>query len=192
MDFSLTKQQDSICRAIREMAVSRLNNSVFQDDEKGTFRHDNWAQLGKTGLCGLPIPEAYGGQNLDMLTTALAIEALAASCHDEGLVFSLCAHLCTCAVPIWKHGTQWQKEAFLTGLSTGRLVGGNGMTEESAGSDVSGIKTIVEKKGMGYTLSGSKLFVTNGPVADALVIYASHGDGMAMANISAFIIDKET
>lgn len=125
-----------------------------------------------------------------MLTTALAIEALGKTCMDEGLIFSICAHLCTCAVPVMLEGTREQKEHWLPGLASGQMIGGNGITEADAGSESTAMSTLVKANGRGYRLNGAKMFVTNAPVADLLIIYARHPGGIRMLDVSAFAVEK--
>lgn len=192
MDFSLSPEQRDICTTVEECARTRLNNAVFNDDETARFPVEKWRQCGDLGIMGLPVPEAYGGSGATMLTTALAVQALARTCTDEGLVFSLCAHLCTCTVPLMLFGTPWQKERWLKKCAYGVLIGGNGSSEAGAGSDLPSMTTSVTTTTNGYRLNGAKLFVTNGPVADLVVIYAKHPNGMRMADISAFLVENNT
>lgn len=192
MEFSFTEEQLDICKAVEELCRKKLNNNVFEDDEQSIFPGEKWKTCGHFGIHGLPIPEEYGGLEQSMLTTALAIQALARSCMDEGLVFSICAHMATCAVPILYFGTEEQKVEYLSKVCSGEMIGGNGITEANAGSDPSAISTKVTGIEEGYIIDGSKMFVTNGPVADLLIIYAKHPGGMKMADISAFIVGKDT
>jgi L-prolyl-PCP dehydrogenase len=191
MDFSITDQQREICDTVEELSHRYLNGEVFTDDETAAFPLEKWNRCGECGLPGLPVPEQYGGGGASLLTTALAIRTLARTCADEGLVFSLCAHICTCIIPLVTFGTKEQKKRYLPSLADGKKIGGNGSSEANAGSDLPAMKTKVEKMDAFYILNGSKLFVTNGTVADVIIIYAKHPDGMRMADISAFIIEKE-
>jgi len=189
MDFSLTTDQREICALIEELSRTRLNDGIFADDDAARFPSEKWKQCCDLGITGLPVPQEFGGSGASMLTTALGIQAFARTCSDEGLVFSLCAHLCTCTVPIMLSGTDDQKKRWLPALAEGTVIGGNGSSEASAGSDLPSMTTSVEAVAGGYRLSGAKLFVTNGPVAQLLIIYARHSGGMRMADISAFIVE---
>ncbi|MBN1698971.1 MAG: acyl-CoA/acyl-ACP dehydrogenase [Spirochaetales bacterium] len=191
MDFTITEEQDEIRQAILTLCGKRLNHHVHEDDETSVFPSEKWKACGEFGLPGLPIPEEYGGIGLDMLSTAMAIRAFGYGCHDEGLVFSLCAHMLTCVVPVFRFGTEEQKRRFLPKLCSGEYIGGNGITEAEAGSDVSSMRTTVKKTAGGYRLEGTKIFVTNGPVANLLVIYAKHPQGMKMLDVSAFIVGTD-
>ncbi|MBU0991099.1 MAG: acyl-CoA dehydrogenase family protein [Proteobacteria bacterium] len=190
MDFSLTKEQTEICRLIREASRKGLNESVFEDDEKSIFPMHKWRVCGDIGIHGLPVPGEYGGSGLDMLSTALAIQNLSRTCKDEGLIFSIVAHICTVAVPLMNHGTDDQKRKYLPKIAKGEYIGGNAITESSAGSDPTGMLTTVSKTDTAYTIEGAKIFVTNAPVSDLLIVYARHPKGMKMLDISAFIVEK--
>src|SRR5688572_1446231 len=102
MDFSLTPEQDTLRHAIIEFCRGRLNTGVIQRDRDQTFSRELWQACGEMGLQGLPVPEALGGTGLDPLTTAIALDAFGYGCKDNGLVFSVCAHLFSCVVPLWK------------------------------------------------------------------------------------------
>src|SRR6185369_9588447 len=120
----------------------------------------------------LPVFEEYGGLGLDALTTSIALEALGYGCEDGGLVFSLCAHLLACVIPIWKFGKEEQKKKYLPELCSGRFIAVNGMTENTSGSDAFRMSTKAVPDGNGYRISGRKVFASNGPVADLALVYA--------------------
>lgn len=191
MDFKIDDKQKEICSAIENVAKKKLNDNILQDDHEGKFSLEKWKICADLGIQGLSVPEQFGGLGFDMLTTALAIKSLSSACQDEGLVFSICAHICTCIIPILQFGTTEQKEKYLPLLVNGNAIGGNGITESNAGSDSLSIQTMVEKNNSGFILNGNKLFVTNAPVADLLIIYAKHSNGMRGCNLSAFIIEKD-
>jgi alkylation response protein AidB-like acyl-CoA dehydrogenase len=174
------------------MARKELNGRIYEDDSEARFPIEKWKSVCALDFLALPVSEEYGGMGESLLTTALAMKTLAANCKDEGLVFSLCAHLCTCLVPISLFGTPSQKRKYLPGLCKGELIGANGTSEAGAGSDLSLIQTKVERVAQGYRLDGSKIFVTNASIADVLIIYARHSAGSAGANLSAFIVDRST
>lgn len=190
MDFSLNREQAAICRSVKEVCTDYFSRPEASKD-KG-FPRDLWKKICGIGVLGLPVPQDLGGTGYDMLTTALAIQTLGRYCHDEGLVFSLCAHLCTCLIPIVHFGTDEQKEAYASSLTDGTMIGGNGITESGAGSDSGSIITRVTPEEDGFLVNGAKIFVTNAPVSDVLLIYARHEGGMKMMDVSCFIIDKNT
>lgn len=191
MDFELNTEQKAICRSVRELCENQLNDGVIEDDHRENFPHQKWLFCGELGIQGLVIPEDFGGSGCDMLTTALAIESLGMYCQDEGLIFSLCANICTCIIPICQFGKLDQKNRYLADLASGNLIGGNGITEENAGSDSSAIETEVSHEDDQFIINGSKLFVTNAKIADLLLIYAKHPMGLKMADISCFIVQSD-
>src|SRR5439155_1788855 len=132
-------------------------------DREREFPHDLWLKCGEIGLQGLPVPTEYGGGGLDPLSCAIALEAFGYGCHDGGLVFSVCAHLLSCVVPLWKHGSEQQRRRFLPGLCNGTLVGVNAMTEPGSGSDAFSLRTTALANGEGFRLNGTKTFASNGP-----------------------------
>lgn len=190
MDFSLTAEQQDLRRAMGE-AGQRLNEGLLEREQTGGFHPGAWRLAAEAGLHGLPLPREYGGGAADLLTTALALEAFSATCQDEGLTFSVCAHMQSCAVPIWLHGSEEQKRRFLPGLASGAWIGGNGTTEPGSGSDAFSMATTAVREGDHYILHGTKLYVTNGPVADVLLIYAlTSPEDRQFGGVSAFLVEK--
>jgi alkylation response protein AidB-like acyl-CoA dehydrogenase len=193
MDFSLTEQQTTWHAEIVRFAQRELNVNVQERDRESTFSHDLWLKCGAMGLPGLPVPEEYGGLDQDPLSTAIALEALGYGCEDGGLVFSLCAHLLACVVPIWKHGSQAMKERVLPGLCDGTLVAVNGMTEPGSGSDAFAMTTRAEPDGDGFRINGTKTFASNGPIADVAVIYAATDRAKGFhGGLTAFLVESGT
>jgi len=191
LDFTITDEQKEIRQSIRKLCTSKLNDNIYENDKQSFFPINKWKVCGEFGITGLPIPEKYGGIGQNMLTTALAIQSLGYGCKDEGLIFSICAHMLTCAIPILFFGTEEQKIKYLPELCSGEYIGGNGITEADAGSDVSSMTTKVVKESNYYYINGSKIFVTNAPVANLLVIYAKHHGGIKALDISAFLIETD-
>src|SRR5581483_1052906 len=145
------------------------------------------------GIQGLPVPEEYGGGGLDPLSSAIALEALGYGCHDSGLVFSLCAHLLSCVVPLWKFGNVEQKRRYLPGLCNGRLVGVHAMTEPGSGSDAFGLRTKAEPDRGGFRINGTKIFISNGPVADLVVVFALTDPVKGYyGGVTAFLVNSDT
>src|SRR3990172_11497476 len=161
MDFALTEDQRLLRDNIARFAQRELNGGVLERDREQVFPHELWLKCGEMGLQGLPVPEEYGGVGLDPLSVAIALEALGYGCQDGGLVFSICAHLLACVVPIWKHGNEDQKRKYLPGLSNGRLIAVNGMTEPGTGSDAFAMSTPAVRDGDGFRLNGTKTFSSN-------------------------------
>jgi len=152
-----------------------------------------WRAVGEFGLAGLPIPEEYGGQGADIVTTCMALEGLEEGGRDSGLLLSLGAHICIGAVPIWLHGTEEQKRAYLPKLCSGEWVGAFAITEPGAGSDTAGITTSARRDGDHFVINGSKTFITNGPIADMInVVAVTDPDASSSQRMSCFIVDRDT
>ena len=173
MDFAWSDQQRELLDAVGRFASQQLNYNVIENDRDGVFNHEAWKKCGSFGIQGLPVPTEYGGLGMDPLTTVAALERLGYACKDNGLLFSINAHLWTAVTPLVYNGSEAQKKKYLPGLCNGTLIGGNAMSEPNSGSDAFSLTTTAIKKGSKYVLNGSKIFVTNGPVADVLVVFAT-------------------
>jgi alkylation response protein AidB-like acyl-CoA dehydrogenase len=183
--------------AFRETALSfarkeLADGDTIARDREGGFWREGWDACGRFGFQGLPVPEAEGGQGADVLTTAVALEALGYGCDDGGLVFSINAHLWSCVVPIWKHGTDEQRARWLPGLCDGSTIGIHAVTEPEAGSDAFAMTTRATPDGDGWTITGSKTFISNAPVADLFIIFARTTSGTGPTGITGFLIEKGT
>jgi alkylation response protein AidB-like acyl-CoA dehydrogenase len=177
--------------AVLHFARTRLSAGAHEREAAARFDRKLWDEAAEFGLAGLPIPEEWGGSGLDAVDTMLVVEALGKGCEDGGLVFSLCAHMFASAVPIWRSKSEL-RDRYLKDLAAGRLICANGATEPEAGSDVYGMKTTARKDGGDYVLDGTKCFVTNAPVADLFLIYASTDPGRGLFGLSAFLIPRDT
>ena len=191
MDFSWTQEQTEFRQTITKFAQKELNNDLIEHDKEGTFNQEGWEKCGEFGIHGLPIPQEYGGIGADPLTTVYALESLGYGCKDNGLVFSINAHMWTCEIPIFTFGTEEQKRKYLPKLCKGKIIGGNAMTEPNSGSDAYSLRTIAEKKGDRYLLNGSKIFVTNGTIADVMLIFASVDRSKGVYGITGFLVEKD-
>ena len=192
MDFSLSSEQKLLREQIAKFAREELNGDVIARDREQVFDRDLWNRCGEMGLAGLPVPEALGGSGLDALDTTIALEALGYACRDSGLVFSLSAHVVSCVVPIWKFGNAEQHERYLGRLASGELIGIHAMTEPNSGSDAFALRTRAEPDGDGWILNGSKIFITNAPVADVIVVLALTDEEKAFhGGVTAFIVESD-
>lgn len=192
MDFSFSEEQAALRDSIVKFARGQLNEGVIERDRAGTFSRELWRKCGAMGLLGLPVPEAYGGSDADPLTCAIALEALGFGCRDGGLVFSLSAHLLACVVPVWKHGTTAQRDRYLAGLCNGNLVGAHAITEPDSGSDTFAMRLRAERDGAGWRLNGSKTFISNGPEADLVVVFAiTDAQKRFHGGVTAFLVDRD-
>jgi alkylation response protein AidB-like acyl-CoA dehydrogenase len=191
MDFAWSPEQIELREAIVELARKELNEGLTDRDERGEFNRNGWNLLAEFGIHGLPIPEEYGGQGADPLTTVGVLESLGYGCKDNGLVFSINAQMWTAEIPILDFGSEAQKRRFLPGLCGGELIGGNAMTEPESGSDAYALATTAERRGDRYLLNGAKVFITNGPVADVLVVFATVDPAKGARGICAFLVEKD-
>jgi alkylation response protein AidB-like acyl-CoA dehydrogenase len=193
MDFSLSEEQKGLRDSIVRFAKDELNAGAGERDREQAFSRELWKKCGAMGLQGLPVPEPYGGSGLDPLTTAIALEALGYGCQDGGLVFSICAHLLSCVVPLWQHGNEEQKKRWLPGLCDGTLVGVHAMTEPNSGSDAFALRTQAERDGNGFRINGTKTFISNGPVADLVIVFAMTDPAKGYhGGVTAFLVEKDT
>jgi len=191
IDPSFSEKQKELFESVVGFAREELNTNVHEDDEARRFPLEKWKKCGNLKLQGLCIPEAYGGAGLDAVTTAVALEALGYASEDGGLNFSIGAHLLACALPLALHGSKEQKEKYLPRLCRGELIACNAMTEPESGSNAFDMKTRAEKKDDGYSLNGTKVFLTNAPVADIFLMYAlTDPEKGFYGGVSAFIIEK--
>jgi alkylation response protein AidB-like acyl-CoA dehydrogenase len=191
MDFAFTEEQkilrDNIVRFSREV----LNPGVAERDREQAFSRELWRKCGEIGIQGLPVPEQYGGSGSDPLTCAVGLEALGYGCKDGGLVFSLCAHLLSCVVPLWQHGNEEQKRRYLPGLCDGTLIGVHAMTEPGSGSDAFALRTRAEPDGSGFRINGTKTFISNGPVADLVIVFAMTDPKKGYhGGVTAFLVES--
>lgn len=194
MDFQWRSEDLERFQAILETARGRLCPSSGPGPAQspgGFFTRQQWKDCGEFGLLGLSVPQAYGGLGLGALRTAHAIEAFGQGCVDTGLVFSVSAHLFACAMPLVEAGSEELKRLLLPRLCSGEWIGANAMTEAESGSDVFAMSSIAVREGDGYTLTGAKTYVTNGPLADAFIVYASTQPAHGHLGISAFVVERD-
>lgn len=186
MDFAWSPVQDELYTGL----LAEVRRIECIPDQPWT--RAQWLQCGALGLLGLSIPQASGGQGYDALTTARALEAFGYGCKDMGLVFSAAAHLFACVTPIAHFGDETLKKRLLPGLCSGTLIGANAITEEQAGSDVSAQKMRAVRDEQAYILNGCKSYVSNGPLADVLVVYAVTNPQHGYLGLSCFLVERET
>jgi alkylation response protein AidB-like acyl-CoA dehydrogenase len=193
MDFAFTEEQLLFKEQVRKFARKEIVPRCQDHDLKGQFDYESFRKLGEFGLLGLHFPEEFGGSGADVITSVLAAEALGEAGVDGGLTLSYGAHTYLCADTIFSHGTEAQRRKYVPRLASGELIGCMGLTEPGAGSDVTALSTRAVKQGDHYLLNGSKMFITNGPIADVAVVYARTSTAAERhEGISAFIIEKGT
>ena len=192
MDFSWSKEQTELLNAVQRFAKQQLADDVVELDRHEKFSHEGWKKCGQFGIQGLPVPADYGGLGANPLTTVGVLEKLGYACKDNGLIFSINAHLWTVVMPLITTGTEAQKKKYLPGLSNGTLIGANAMSEPNFGSDAFNLVTTARKDGSKYILDGSKIFVTNAPVADVFAVYATVDKSKGPHGVTSFLVDKNT
>ena len=191
MNFDFTDTQNDLKKTIRQFAKKELNSSTGSDTKSDLFPRDDWDKCAQMGLMSLPLDQKYGGLNTDLLTSTIAVEALAYGCKDNGLVFSIVTQLLS-GIMLDRFGNDHQKDKYLSDICTGKLVAAQAITEPDAGSDAMSMKTRVQKSDKGYILNGSKIFISNGPIADLAGVFAiGDSDKQKFTRISCFLIEKD-
>ena len=186
----LSEAQLQAKRAVALFASETLNNGFGERERAGCFSKPAWDTLAGYGLCGLMAPDRFGGREMTVWDTLAVLEGLGQGCDDNGLMCALHAHTWGCITAISHFGSDAQKEKFLPGLAAGKWIGASAMTEPNAGSNIYALETTAEKDGDTYVLNGSKMFVTNAPVADIFIVYARTGPNTGFGGMSAFIVER--
>jgi isovaleryl-CoA dehydrogenase len=187
-NFDLGETADAIRETVRDFAQSEIAPRAEEIDRSNQFPIDLWPRMGALGLHGITVEEEYGGSGLGYLEHVVAMEEVSRASASVGLSYG--AHSNLCVNQIRRNGTEAQKRRYLPGLISGEHVGALAMSEPGAGSDVVSMKTRAEKRGDAYVLNGSKMWITNGPVAQTLVVYAKTDPDAGPRGITAFVIEK--
>ncbi|WP_156290216.1 acyl-CoA dehydrogenase [Oceanobacillus salinisoli] len=190
MNFQLTEEQEMLRKMVRDFAVNEVEPTAAERDEEERFDRDIFDKMAELGLTGIPWPEEYGGIGSDFVSYVIAVEELSRVCASTGVTLS--AHLSLASWPIYKYGNEEQKKSFLYRLATGEALGAYALSEPGAGSDVASMKTTARKDGDDYVLNGSKVWITNGGVADIYVVFAKTDPDAKHKGVSAFIVEKGT
>lgn len=192
MDFSWSDEQLAYKKAVIEFAQNQLNEDLIERDSAAQLSRENWKKCAEFGIQGLPFPEAFGGAEADIMTSMLTMEGLGYGCKDNGLIFGINAQMWSVQMPILHFGTEEQKEKYLSGMIRGDLIGAHGMTEPNTGSDAYNLKTRAERVDGGYVLTGTKTFVSNAPVSDLSIVFATVDTTRGMWGITAFLVETGT
>jgi alkylation response protein AidB-like acyl-CoA dehydrogenase len=192
LDFAWSDEQQDFRKEVIRFAKTELADDMIQRDKDEAFSRDLWDKCAKFGIHGLPIPQEYGGGGADILTTVCALEALGYGCKDNGLLFTINAHMWSSEIPILSFGTDKQKQHYLPKLASGEWVGVHAMTEPTSGSDAYAMRSRAERKGDRYIINGSKTFITNAPMADMVIVFANLDPSKGKAGVTGFIVDKGT
>jgi len=188
-NFDLGESADMIRESARAFADREIAPRAAAIDKDNQFARDLWPKMGALGLHGITAPEEYGGLGLGYLEHCVAIEEVSRASASIGLSYG--AHSNLCVNQIVRNGTTAQKARYLPRLISGEHVGALAMSEPGAGSDVVSMRTRAERKGDRFVLNGSKMWITNGPVADTLIVYAKTDPAAGAKGISAFLIEKD-
>ena len=187
-NFGLGEDIDTLRASVAQFARDRIAPMAAQIDRDNHFPRELWNEMGDLGLLGITVEESFGGAGLGYLAHVVAMEEISRASASVGLSYGAHSNLCVNQLRRW--GTPAQKEKYLPRLLTGEHVGALAMSEPGAGSDVVGMRTRSEKRGDHYVLNGSKMWITNGPIADVLVVYATLDPELGARGISAFIIER--
>ena len=192
MEFSLSAEQRELKEAAAEFARAKLNEDLAKREESGEFPLGGWQACAQFGIQGLPIPAVLGGAGSDILTTVLVMEALGYGCQDNGLISSLNAQIWSLELPLVKFGTSAQQRAYLPRLVSGELIGMRAVSDLDSSCDALSMLMHAERRGDDYLLNGAKLYITDAPAADVMLVFASHPGEAELADVSVFLVDKGT
>jgi alkylation response protein AidB-like acyl-CoA dehydrogenase len=190
MEFSLSEVQEQIRTMTQDFAAREVRPQAARLDDEAVFPKELVGRLAELGLMGMMVPEAWGGTGLDALSYAIAMENISWGCASTGVTMSVNNSLyCD---PVLKYSTDAQKEKWLRPFASGEKLGCFGLTEPDSGSDAAHMKTRAAKKGDGYVLQGAKNWITNGPEADAIVVFAATDSAAGAKGVSAFLVERGT
>ena len=187
-NFDLGETVELLRDTVRSFAEDEISPRANLIEQNNDFPSDLWFKLGNIGVLGITVEEEYGGAGMGYLEHVVALEEISRASAAVGLSYS--AHSNLCVNQLRLNGNEEQKKKFLPKLISGEKVGALAMSETGAGSDVVGMRTIARKNGDRFILNGSKMWITNGPNADTLVVYAKTDPGAGKHGITAFIIEK--
>lgn len=193
MDFTWTPEQLQLRDAVAAFGRTLTTpDDLLRRDREATFSRTAWQRCAEFGIQGLPFPTEQGGGGHDILTTILALETLGTVCPDNGLLFGLGAQMWSVQMPIHRHGTADQHRKYLAPLCRGETIGAHGMSEPDSGSDAFALRTTARRDGDSYLLNGTKTFVSEAPVADLFVVFATLDRDKGPLGLTGFLVEKET
>lgn len=190
MNFQLTEEQEMLRKMVRDFAKNEVEPTAAERDEEERFDREIFDKMAELGLTGIPWPEEYNGIGSDFVSYVIAVEELSRVCASTGVTLS--AHISLASWPIYKFGNEEQKKTFLAQLASGEKLGAYALSEPGAGSDVASMRTQAKLDGDHYVLNGSKVWITNGGVADIYIVFAKTDPDAGSRGISAFIVEKGT
>ncbi|MEK5444896.1 MULTISPECIES: acyl-CoA dehydrogenase family protein [unclassified Fredinandcohnia] len=189
MYFKLSEEHEMIRKMVRDFAKNEVAPTAAERDEEERFDREIFDKMAELGLTGIPWPEEYGGIGSDYLAYCIAVEELSRVCASTGVTLS--AHTSLAGWPIYKFGSEEQKQKYLRPMAQGEKIGAYGLTEPGSGSDAGGMRTTARLEGDHYVLNGSKIFITNGGIADIYVVFALTDPSSKHKGTSAFIIESD-
>ena len=190
MNFEFSADQLELKNSAVRFAQKKLNDDMIARDKAGAFSRELWTACAEFGILSLPFSKSYGGSDCDIITTLLVMEGLGYGCKDSGLLFSINGQLWTVQMPIFHFGTPAQKTNYLAKLCRGEWIGANCMTEPSSGSDSFALSTMAKLDGDHYILNGSKTLITNAPIADLFLVFATIDPSKGFMGVTAFLVEK--
>src|SRR5881394_722698 len=188
-NFDLGETADAIRETVQDFSSNEIAPRAAEIDKSNQFPRDLWPKIGALGLHGITVEEEYGGTGLGYLEHCIAVEEMSRASAAVGLSYG--AHSNLCVNQIRRNGTEAQKRKYLPKLISGEHVGALAMSEPGAGSDVVSMRLRAKKRGETYVLNGTKMWITNGPQADTLVIYGKTDPVAGQRGITAFIVEKD-
>ena len=194
MDFSWDKEQIEFRGRVVEFAQSELNKDLVEREQNCVFSRDHWEKCAEFGVQGLANPKEFGGRDeeVDILTSILAMEGFGYGCHDNGLAFALNAQMWTVQLPIVQFGSEEQKQKYLPKFASGEWIAAHALTEAESGSDAFNLKMTAEKTDGGYILNGQKCLVSLAPVTDIALVFANVNPEIGKWGVTAFLVEKGT
>ena len=189
LDFGLTKELAALRDLANQFATKEIKDIAHSIDQENEFPNQLWEKMGNAGLLGVTVSEDFGGAGLGYLAHCIIVEEISRASASVGLSYG--AHSNLCVNQIFRCGNELQKEKFLPDLISGNKVGSLAMSEVGAGSDVVSMKLNAEKRNDRFILNGNKMWITNGPDAETLIVYAKTNQNLGSRGITAFIIEKE-
>jgi len=190
MDLSLTEEQTLIQQTARDFALKEVEPRARELDKSGEWPTDLVAKLGQLGLMGVAVPVEHDGAGADNVAYVLAMEEISRACASVGVIMSVNNSL-VCD-PILRFGNDEQKKRFLEPLASGQKLGCFGLTEPSSGSDASEMQTVAVRDGDSWVIDGSKNWITNGPVADLMIVFTNTDKSAGARGVTAFVVEKDT
>ena len=188
LNFQLGEDIDALRDVVQQFAAKEIAPRAAEIDSSVEFAMDLWLEMGELGLHGITVPEEYGGSNMGYVAHMVAMEEISRASASVALSYG--AHSNLCINQIKRNGSEEQKQKYLHKLISGEFIGALAMSETGAGSDVVSMKLKAEEKGGSYILNGSKMWITNGPDADVMVVYAKTNPEMGAKGMTAFIVEK--